>query len=147
MNGTQAVVDRLVQATNDHDLDGLVACFAEDYANETPVHPGRSFRGRTQVRQNWEQIFAFVPDLTAKVISSTIADETAWTEWEMTGTRRDGTAHQMRASSCSAFAAALPNGLGSTSSLSIRVPARSTTPYANRWRGNDRRRRRYRAAR
>jgi ketosteroid isomerase-like protein len=96
MNGTQAVVDRLVQATNDHDLDGLVACFAEDYANETPVHPGRSFRGRTQVRQNWEQIFAFVPDLTAKVISSTIADETAWTEWEMTGTRRDGTAHQMR---------------------------------------------------
>jgi ketosteroid isomerase-like protein len=96
MNGTQVVVDRLVQATNDHDLDGLVACFAEDYANETPVHPGRSFRGRTQVRQNWEQIFAFVPDLTAKVISSTIADETAWTEWEMTGTRRDGTAHQMR---------------------------------------------------
>jgi ketosteroid isomerase-like protein len=96
MDGTQAVVDRLVQATNDHDLDGLVACFAEDYANETPVHPGRSFRGRTQVRQNWEQIFAFVPDLTAKVISSTIADETAWTEWEMTGTRRDGTAHQMR---------------------------------------------------
>jgi ketosteroid isomerase-like protein len=96
MNGTQAVVDRLVQATNDHNLDGLVACFAEDYVNETPVHPGRSFRGRTQVRQNWEQIFAFVPDLTAKVTSSTIAGETAWTEWEMTGTRRDGTAHQMR---------------------------------------------------
>ena len=96
MNGTQAMVDRLVQATNDHDLEGLVACFAEDYANVTPVHPGRSFRGRAQVRQNWEQIFAFVPDLTAKVTSSTIAGETAWTEWEMIGTRRDGTAHQMR---------------------------------------------------
>lgn len=96
MNGTQAVVDRLMQATNDHDLEGLVGCFAEDYVNETPVHPGRSFRGRQQVRQNWEQIFAFVPDLRAQVTSSTIAGETAWTEWEMTGTRRDGTAHEMR---------------------------------------------------
>lgn len=96
MNATQAMVDRLLQATNGHDLEGLVACFAEDYVNETPVHPGRSFRGRQQVRQNWEQIFAFVPDLRAEVTSSTIAGETAWTEWEMTGTRRDGTAHQMR---------------------------------------------------
>ncbi|MEO8687811.1 MAG: nuclear transport factor 2 family protein [Solirubrobacteraceae bacterium] len=90
------MVDRLVQATNDHDLEGLASCFAEDYANETPVHPGRSFRGRAQVHQNWEQIFAFVPDLRAEVTASAIAGETAWTEWEMTGTRRDGTAHQMR---------------------------------------------------
>jgi ketosteroid isomerase-like protein len=96
MNGTQAMVDRLVKATNDHDLERLVGCFAEDYANESPVHPGRSFTGRAQVRRNWEQIFAFVPDLRAEVTSSTVADETAWTEWEMTGTRRDGTAHQMR---------------------------------------------------
>lgn len=96
MNGTQTMVDRLVQATNEHDLEGLASCFAEDYANETPVHPGRSFRGRAQVRQNWEQIFAFVPDLRAEVTASAIAGETAWTEWEMTGTRRDGTAHQMR---------------------------------------------------
>src|SRR5947209_16365978 len=96
MNGTQAMVDRLTQATNDHDLEGLVACFAEDYENETPVHPGRSFRGRDQVRRNWEQIFAFVPDLRAEVTRSTIDGESAWTEWEMTGTRRDGTAHQMR---------------------------------------------------
>lgn len=96
MNGTQSMVDRLVQATNDHDLEGLVSCFAEDYTNETPVHPGRSFRGRAQVRKNWEQIFAFVPDLRAEVTASVIAGEMAWTEWEMTGTRRDGTAHQMR---------------------------------------------------
>ena len=96
MSGTQALVDRLMRATNDHDLDGLVACFAENYVNETPVHPCRSFRGRGQVRRNWEQIFAFVPDLKAEVTASTIAGETAWTEWEMTGTRRDGTAHRMR---------------------------------------------------
>jgi ketosteroid isomerase-like protein len=90
------MVDRLVKATDEHDIDAVAACFAEDYENETPVHPGRSFRGRDQVRRNWEQIFAFVPDLRAEVTRSTIDGESAWTEWEMTGTRRDGTAHQMR---------------------------------------------------
>jgi ketosteroid isomerase-like protein len=96
MNATQAMVDRLVQATNEHDAEAVAACFAEDYENQTPVHPARGFRGRAQVRQNWEQIFAFVSDLRAGVISCAIDGDTAWTEWEMTGTRRDGTVHEMR---------------------------------------------------
>jgi ketosteroid isomerase-like protein len=95
-NDPQTVVDRLVRATNDHDLDALVGCFAEDYRNDTPVHPARSFRGADQVGRNWEQIFAFVPDLQATVVGRATAGDTAWTEWEMTGTRPDGTAHEMR---------------------------------------------------
>ncbi len=90
------MVNRLVRATNEHDLDALVACFARDYENETPVHPARGFRGSDQVRRNWEQIFAFVPDLRAEVKRTAIDGDTAWTEWEMTGTRRDGSAHCMR---------------------------------------------------
>ena len=96
MDGPQALVDRLVRATNSHDVDAVAACFAHDYENKTPVHPARGFRGREQVRQNWEQIFAGVPDLQAEVVSRATADDEAWTEWEMTGTRRDGTSHQMR---------------------------------------------------
>lgn len=34
---------RLVHAVNAHDLDGLVACFATDYINETPAHPQTRF--------------------------------------------------------------------------------------------------------
>ena len=90
------MVDRLLRAVNEHDLEALVACFAADYRNETPVHPQRDFVGRTQVRRNWEQIFAFVPDVRATVIRLTVDGDTAWSEWEMTGTRRDGTAHCMR---------------------------------------------------
>ena len=56
------LVDRLCRAINDHDLDTLVDCFAADYVNETPVHPTRGFVGRAQVRRNWEQILAFVPE-------------------------------------------------------------------------------------
>jgi ketosteroid isomerase-like protein len=92
----QLAIDRLVRATNDHDLDALVSCFAEDYENQTPVHPSRGFRGNEQVRRNWEQIFAFVPDLRAEVTRSTVDGDVVWTEWEMTGTRRDGSPHRMR---------------------------------------------------
>jgi ketosteroid isomerase-like protein len=69
-------VDRLVRATNDRDLEALVACFAEDYENETPVHPARGFSGREQVRRNWEQIFTHVPDLRTEVKRSAIDGDT-----------------------------------------------------------------------
>jgi ketosteroid isomerase-like protein len=92
----RSMVERLERATNAHDLDALVACFGEDYENETPVHPGRGFRGRGQVRRNWEQIFTFVPDVRAQVISSVVDGDTVWSEWEMQGTRLDGSPHRMR---------------------------------------------------
>jgi ketosteroid isomerase-like protein len=92
----ELMIDRLLQATNDHDLEAVVGCFAEDYENQTPVHPARGFAGRGQVRRNWEQIFASVPDLRAEVTRSVVDADTIWSEWEMTGTRRDGSAHLMR---------------------------------------------------
>ena len=91
----RALIERLVRATNDHDLDALVGCFAPDFRNETPVHPSRGFSGSAQVRKNWSQIFGGVPDLTAEV-RWTVDDNTVWSEWEMRGTRRDGSPHLMR---------------------------------------------------
>ncbi len=91
------VVDRLVDAVNRHDLDGLVACFAADYRNETPVHPQRSFTGNSQVRTNWAQIFAGVPDIKATVLRHVSSDDQVWTEWDMSGTRiEDGGRFVMR---------------------------------------------------
>jgi ketosteroid isomerase-like protein len=91
-----AMLRRLEQATDAHDLEALVDCFSPDYRNETPAHPARGFRGREQVRRNWQQIFAGVPDLRARVLRSTVAGSTVWSEWEMSGTRRDGGEHLMR---------------------------------------------------
>lgn len=91
-----SVIARLERATNAHDLNALVSCFAPDYRNETPAHPARSFTGREQVRRNWEQIFAAIPDLTATVLRSAVSGDEAWTEWEHRGTRRDGSMHVMR---------------------------------------------------
>src|SRR6476620_2345811 len=91
-----SLLARLERATNAHDVNVLVACFAPDYRNDTPAHPGRSFTGREQVRRNWEQIFAAIPDLTAKVLRSAVNGAEVWSEWEHRGTRRDGSAHVMR---------------------------------------------------
>lgn len=96
MSGPGQLVERLVIAANEHDLEGLVACFGEEYENETPAHPARGFRGREQVRRNWGQMFAFVPDLRAEVARTAVEGNTAWSEWEMVGTRRDGSVHHMR---------------------------------------------------
>lgn len=90
------VVRRLAQATTDHDLDGIVDCFAENYVNETPAHPARGFRGRDQVRRNWAQILHGVPDITATILATAADGDVVWSEWVMTGTRRDGVAHEMR---------------------------------------------------
>ena len=91
-----AMLDRLLDATNQHDLDALVDCFTPEYRNEAPAHPSRGFVGRDQVRRNWEQIFAFVPDVSASIARRAMEGETVWSEWEMRGTRRDGSPHLMR---------------------------------------------------
>jgi ketosteroid isomerase-like protein len=91
-----AMVSRLERATNEHDLEKLVACFAADYRNETPAHPERGFTGREQVRANWTQIFAAIPDVICEVLRCTVDGDTVWSEWEHRGTRPDGSAHLMR---------------------------------------------------
>ena len=90
------VIDRLLDATNRHDLEGIAGCFAPDFENRTPLHPARSFRGREQVRRNWEQILTGVPDLRATIVRRAVDGDSVWTEWEMAGTRRDGAHHLMR---------------------------------------------------
>jgi ketosteroid isomerase-like protein len=94
--GVAGAITRMLAATNSHDLDALVACFTDDYVNETPAHPQRSFTGSDQVRRNWSQIFAGVPDVESKILRLTVDGETAWTELELRGTRRDGSALLMR---------------------------------------------------
>ena len=91
-----AVVERLRVVTNAHNLEAIVACFASDYRNETPTHPARNFVGNEQVRLNWMQILAAVPDVSTEIVTSAVSGKMVWTEWEHRGTRQDGTAHLMR---------------------------------------------------
>lgn len=91
-----AVMERLRRAINQHDLDAMAQCFAPDYRSTFPVHPGRAVGGREQMRKNWSQIFADVPDIHADVLRSCVSSDTVWTEWDWTGTRGDGAAFHHR---------------------------------------------------
>ena len=85
-----ALMTRLRDAMNDHDLEAFLDCFHEDYRSEQPIHPGRGFGGRDQVRANWSAIFSGVGDFAAELVSLCQDDGRECSEWRWTGTRQDG---------------------------------------------------------
>jgi ketosteroid isomerase-like protein len=90
------IMNRLESAMNAHDLDAFVGCFAVDYESRQPAHPSRDFRGRDQVRKNWEQVFAGVPDFTAELVAEALTDDGAEIgEWRWSGTHTDGSPFAM----------------------------------------------------
>jgi hypothetical protein len=90
------VLERLRDAQNRHDLDAFVACFHPEYRSEQPVHPDRAFVGSEQVRTNWAEVFAGVPDFQAELVRSAEVGDTWWAEWHWQGTRTDGTRLEIR---------------------------------------------------
>jgi limonene-1,2-epoxide hydrolase len=90
------VIQRLLAALNDHDLESAAALFRASYNSVQPAHPARAFVGREQMHANWEAMFAGIPDFHAEVIRS-VGDGTAiWSEWTWVGTRTDGQRFDMR---------------------------------------------------
>ncbi|WP_327109218.1 nuclear transport factor 2 family protein [Nonomuraea glycinis] len=87
------ILARMERAINEHDLDALADCFAEDYRCEVPHHPRLSFVGRDRVRANWTGLFAHVPDMKATVLQSVVDGDQVWSEWELSGKTRDGDDH------------------------------------------------------
>ena len=98
--GTQpnprSVLERLVAAQNQHDLEAFLDCFDPDYQSEQPVHPRRAFIGREQVRKNWSALFSSTPDFHSELIAAASDGHTGWAEWRWSGTRTDGTHFEMQ---------------------------------------------------
>ena len=85
------VIERLVRALNNHDIEAATKCFDPLYHTEQPVHPDRAYRGREQIHKEWSETFKRMPDFRAKVIRSAAEKDTVWTEWEWSGTLQDKT--------------------------------------------------------
>jgi ketosteroid isomerase-like protein len=93
---TEALIERLQQAMNAHDIEAFLACFTSDYQSEQPIHPGRAFRGSDQVRKNWSTILDSITDFRAELLRSAVEGDTAWGEWRWFGTRPDGSPFDLR---------------------------------------------------
>ncbi|GAA6619237.1 nuclear transport factor 2 family protein [Scytonema sp. NUACC26] len=101
MNATLArsdpsVLIKMETAINAHDIDTFVNCFVNDFVSEQPVHPERNFTGVEQVRKNWTDLFAQVPDLCVELVAHTIAGDIGWSEWLWQGKHTNGTELNMR---------------------------------------------------
>jgi ketosteroid isomerase-like protein len=96
MGDPRALMDRLTAAQNAHDVDGMVACFHEDYRSEQPLFPARTFRGVAQVRANWSVLLESIPDFHAEILRSAVDGETVFVEIHWTGTKADGTPFEER---------------------------------------------------
>ena len=84
------VFERMIQAANRHDLDGMVACFAPDFRSEQPLHPERAFTGPAGVRNNWSFFFTTIPDIQIEIVNEVTAGDTVWAELHYHGTQTDG---------------------------------------------------------
>ena len=84
-------VERLRDAINSHDAARVADCFTEDYQCDMPMLPSRGFTGRARVRENYEALFARIPDLRATVLRCCEDESAVWSEWEMSGTSDEGT--------------------------------------------------------
>ena len=86
----QVVFERMIQAANRHDLDAMVACFAQDFRSEQPLHPERDFTGQAGVRKNWSFFFTMIPDIQIEILNEVTGGDTVWAELHYHGMQTDG---------------------------------------------------------
>lgn len=89
------VLERMLDAFNEHDLDAIMALFADDCVFESPRGPdpwGRRFEGKSAVREGLGARFTTIPDVHYGNGSHFVAGERGVSEWTLTGTTTDGVA-------------------------------------------------------
>ncbi len=82
-------------AWNAHDVDAIMAFFADDcayHASSGPDHLGVTYRGRDDVRAAIAAFLERFPDAHFDEDLAVVAGDRGFTEWTFTGTTADGTA-------------------------------------------------------
>ncbi len=100
--GDEVTVDtlrRILEAFNRHDLNAIMAFFADDCVLEMPrgPHPwGQRFVGKAQVREGLASRFAGLPDVHYGQDSHWVCGTKGVSEWTLTGTTPDGAHLEVR---------------------------------------------------
>jgi ketosteroid isomerase-like protein len=89
----------ILDAFNAHDLDRVMAFFAEDCSLDMPRGPepwGQRYVGKAAVRQGLETRFKGLPDVRYTDDRHWASGNMLVSEWLLTGTRPDGTKVKVR---------------------------------------------------
>jgi ketosteroid isomerase-like protein len=90
---TVATFEAILDAFNRHDLDAIMAFFAEDATLDTPRGPdpwGRRYEGKAAVREGLAARFAGIPDVHYGEGRHFVCGERGVSEWLLTGTTTAG---------------------------------------------------------
>jgi ketosteroid isomerase-like protein len=90
------ILEQMRAALDAHDLEKFVGFFRDDYVGERPRHPGAKISSRTDVRTNWAEVIADVPDLRVDVPAAVQDGDRIWSEWRAYGTARSGALLELR---------------------------------------------------
>jgi len=91
--GRLGTLKALVAAFNAHDLDAIMAMFADDAVLEMPRGPdpwGRRFVGRAAVREGLKARFDGLPDVHYGADSHYVDGDMGISQWTVTGTMKNG---------------------------------------------------------
>jgi ketosteroid isomerase-like protein len=94
-----AVLERVLDGFNRHDLDAIMSCFAADCTFESPRGPdpwGRRFVGQEEVREGLGARFRTIPDVRYEGAGDFVSGDRAVSEWTLTGTTVDGEQLELR---------------------------------------------------
>jgi ketosteroid isomerase-like protein len=94
-----AVLAQILDGFNRHDLDAIMAHFADDCVFETPRGPdpwGRRFVGRDAVASGLRARFEGIPDVSYEGNGDFVAGERGVSEWTLRGTTLDGERLEVR---------------------------------------------------
>jgi len=99
MSDDTAILQRLLKAYNDHDADGVAACFTDDAVFEAPSGPGpsgASYVGTSAIRDVVAARFASSPDVHWEEESHFRSGDRGASSWTVTWTNPDGSAVNLR---------------------------------------------------
>ena len=94
-----SVLEAFLDAFNAHDVDAIMACFAEDCVMEMPRGPGpggRRLVGKHQVREGVQARFAGIPDVHYGDERHWVCGSRGVSEWTLRGTQRTGEPIEVR---------------------------------------------------
>ncbi|MCB2115655.1 MAG: nuclear transport factor 2 family protein [Rhodobacteraceae bacterium] len=94
-----AALNRLADAFNAHDIDAIMAFFAQDCSLDLPRGPdphGTRYIGREEVRRGLMTRFETTPDVHYGEVEHFASGDTGMSKWLLTGTTVAGTRVRVR---------------------------------------------------
>jgi ketosteroid isomerase-like protein len=99
MNERARVLEAVADGFNQHDLEAIMAFFADDATFDAPrgdAPHGTRYVGRAAIADGFRARFDGIPDVHYDVTANVVCGDRGFSQWLLTGTSKDGTRIEVR---------------------------------------------------